>query len=116
MQTVTRLSLLTAAAALALDGAALTQARAADLSVPQYQAPPPAAYGPPPVEEGYAYPPPPPPAVYAYPPPVVDYTYVEPSVAVVVPGPYYVRPYWRGYYGPHYAYGYGHWGRGWHRW
>jgi hypothetical protein len=70
-------------------------------------APPPNGYYGPPAEEGYVAPPPPP--VYAYPPAPV-YRYYSPPVAVV-PGPYYVRPYYgwgygRPFYGP-YARGYG---------
>jgi hypothetical protein len=95
--------------------ASAPHARAADMGVPygpppqaDYGAPygaPPAApgYYPPPV--AYDYPPPPPPAYYAY--------AVPPYV--VAPGPYYWgAPYWRGY-GARFAYGYGRWGRGWHR-
>ena len=95
----------------------LAAANAADMSVaPPYQpppqvqyAPPLPAYGPPPVEEGYAYPPPPP-AYYA-PPPVAYYGYAAPAYYVA---PYYYGRggYWRGY-GPRFAYGYGrgHWRR-----
>ena len=107
MHRIVRVSLAAGVCALALGGAGLHSANAADIQVPQYQAPPPAAYAPPPVQEGYAYPPPPPVAYYAYAPPPY----------VVWPGPYY-GPYW--YRGPRFAYGYGrwgygHWGRGWHR-
>jgi hypothetical protein len=102
----------------ALAMAGLHAAKAADFAPEgppqgQYQAPP--AYGPPPVEQGYAYPSPPAVAYpYPAPPPVAYYTYPAP-VPFVVPGPYVWRgPYWRGY-GPRFAYGYGHWGHG-HRW
>jgi hypothetical protein len=108
---------------LALGAAGLQPAKAADLSVapqaygppPQPYGPPPQAYGPPPMEEGYAYPPP---AVYGYPPPpppVAYYAYEAPDYAVW-PGRYYVPGPYRWGYGPHVAYGYGHWGRGYHRW
>jgi hypothetical protein len=110
MQRIIKVSLAAGVSVLALGGAGLYSAKAADMA-PQYEAPPPAAYAPPPVQEGYAYPPPPPPVAYAYAPPPY----------VVWPGPYY-GPYWRG---PRFAYGYGRWGygrwgygrwgRGWHR-
>jgi hypothetical protein len=110
MRMIMRLSLAASVSALALGSAALHTAKAADMPVQQghYQ-PPPAAYGPPPVQEGYAYPPRP---VYGYPPPpppVAYYPYAAPPV-VFWPGPYYGRgPFWRGY-GPRFAYGYGRWG------
>src|SRR5579862_6337469 len=106
MQTFAKLAL--AAGIWPLGLGAVLPAQAADMGYPEaqaapgYPAPPPGYYAPPPVEQGY-YPPPPP----------VEYgAYVAPPY--VVPGPYY-GPYWRGYYGPHYAYGYGHW-RGYRRW
>jgi hypothetical protein len=98
---------LTATFALGLLGAHAVQA--ADL-YPQEEAPPPQAYGPPP-EQSYA---PPPAVAYGYPPPPVYYGYAPPAY-VVVPGPYYGGPYWRGY-APRFAYGYGHWGHGYRRW
>jgi hypothetical protein len=121
MRTMIRLTV--AAAAIALGAAAIQPACAADMLVPQAQAPAPAYYPPP--AQAYAYPPPPPIAYYA-PPPVA---YYAPAYAVWPgPGPYYARwGYWRGYgprfaygYGPHVAYGYGrwghgNWGHGWHR-
>jgi hypothetical protein len=100
MHRIIRVSLAAGVSALAIGGAGLHYANAADIQ-PQYQAPPPAAYGPPPIQQGYAYPPPPPPVAYAYAPPPY----------VVWPGPYY-GPYW--YRGPRFAYGYGRWGYG--RW
>jgi hypothetical protein len=110
MRTTMRISLAACASVLALGLAAIHSANAADMPLqPGAEMPPPQPYGPP-VQEGYAYPPPP--AVYAYPPPVAYDTYAAP--VVVAPGPYY-GPYWGGYYGPRFAYGYGHWGRGWHR-
>lgn len=115
MRTMMRMSLAATVGALALGWAGLHGATAADMSVQgpyqgQYEAPPP-AYGPPPVEEGYAYPPPP--VGYGYPPPVAYYAY-GPRV-VFWPGPYYgPGPYWRGY-GPRFAYGYGRFGRGFRR-
>jgi hypothetical protein len=103
MHRIIKMSLAAGVSLLALGGAGLHSAKAADIGVPQYQAPP-AAYAPPPVQEGYAYPPPPPVAYYAYAPPPY----------VVWPGPYY-GPYWRR--GPRFAYGYGRWGYGgWGRW
>ena len=102
---------LAVAFALVLTG--LQAARAADMSYPQGQyegqyAPPPQAYGPPPVEENYA---PPPAVAYGLPPPVA---YYAPPPYVIVPGPYYAwRPYWRGY-PAHYAFGYGRWAHGYH--
>lgn len=114
MHIIIRVSLAAGVSALAFGGAGLHGAKAADLGVPQYQAPPPAAYAPPPVEEGYAYPPPPPAPVYAYPPPPppppVDYYAYAPPPYVVWPGPYY-GPYW--HRGPRFAYGYGRWGHYW---
>src|SRR5580692_10212749 len=111
MQTFAKLAL--AAGACALGLGAVLPAQAADMGYPEaqaapgYPAPPPGYYAPPPAEQGYY--PPPPPAAYGYPPPPVEYdTYVAPPY-VVAPGPY-----GRGY-GPHYAYGYGHW-RGYRRW
>jgi len=109
MGMLVRLSL--AAGAFALGGAGVSgivAAKAADLGVPE--GPPPAYYGPPPLEQGYAYPPPPPPVAYAYPvpavPPPVYYGYAP----VYSGGYYYGRgPYWGGY-APRVAYGYGHWG------
>lgn len=106
MHRIIRVPLAAGVSALALSAAGLHGAKAADMVAPQYGAPPPAAYAPPPVQEGYAYPPPPPVAYYGYAPPPY----------LVWPGPYY-GPYWRG---PRFAYGYGrwgygHWGRGWHR-
>ncbi len=91
------------------------------MSVPQAEmGPPPAGYGPPPVEESYGYPPPVPPApIYDVPPPppppAVVYDYPPPPV-VYAPPPYYgpYGYYWRGY-GPRFAYGYGHWHHGWRR-
>lgn len=114
MRRLFSLSLAAGVGAFALGCAEPHSAKAADLPIPQARMQPPDYYGPPPAEEGYAYPPP---AVYGYPPPppVAYYPYAAPPYAVV-PGPYYVRgPYWRGY-GPHFAYGYGHWGRGYRRW
>jgi hypothetical protein len=107
MHRIIRVPLAAGISALALSGAGLHGAKAADVGVPQYQGPPPAAYAPPPVQQGYAYPPPPPVAYYA------------PTPYVVWPGPYYgYGPYW--HYGPRFAYGYGrwgygHWGHGWRR-
>jgi len=114
----TMMKLAVAAASVALGAAKIPSAQAADIAVPQAQAPAPAYYPPP--AQAYAYPPPPPVAYYAPPPPVA---YYAPAYAVR-PGPYYARwGYWRGYgprfaygYGrPHFAYGYGHWGHGWRR-
>ena len=116
MQRTIRVSLAACVGALALAAAGLHSARAADM-VPQYQAPPPAGYAPPPVQEGYAYPPLPP--AYAYPPPPPPVAYYYPPAYEVVPDVYYgPGPYWRG--GPRFAYayghwGHGHWGHGWHR-
>lgn len=112
------LSLAAAVSALALAGMEPRAAKAADMGVPEGQAegPPPGYYGAPPGQEGYAYPPPP--AVYGYPPPrpLPYYAYGAPPF-VAYPGPYYGRwPYWRGFYGPRFAYGYGYWGRGYRRW
>jgi hypothetical protein len=101
MRRIMRLPLAAGVSAIVLGVAGPHGAKAADVGVPQYQAPPPAAYAPPPVQQGYAYPPPPPPVAYAYAPPPY----------VVWPGPYY-GPYW--YRGPRFAYGYGRWGYG--RW
>ena len=122
-----KVSLAAGAGAFALVGwVGLHTAKAADMPYPQgqyegppqgqyegppqgqYEGPPPQAYGPPPAEESYGFPPPPPPVGYALPPPPAPY-YGSPYVAV--PGPYYD---WRGY-PPHYAYGYGHRGRGYRR-
>lgn len=106
MQRTIRASLAAGVGVLALAAAGLHSAKAADVGVPQYQAPP-AAYAPP--APAYGYPPPPPPVAYYYPPPPY----------AVWPRPYYwPGPYWRG--GPRFAYGYGrwgygHWGHGWHR-
>ena len=126
MQKLTSLALTACVSALAF-GSAGVPANAADMGVPQgeyqgqyegqyggqYQGPPADDYGPPPAQEGYAYPPPA--GVYGYPPPPA-FAYAQPPV-VVYPGPYYAPgPYWRGYYGPRFAYGYGHWGRGYRRW
>jgi hypothetical protein len=107
MRKVMKLSLAAAVSALALGAAALHAAKAADMYMPQGQVQaPPEPYGPPPVAQGY----PPPPPVYGYPPPPVGYYPYAPRVAVW-PRPYYGRgPYWGGYYGPRYAYGYGRWG------
>jgi hypothetical protein len=107
MQTFAKLALAAGVGALGVGGALPVQA--ADMGYPEaqagYPAPPPGYYAPPPVQQGY-YPPPPPPVEYD--------TYVAPPY-IVAPPPYYVPgPYWRGY-GPHYAYGYGHW-RGYRRW
>jgi hypothetical protein len=107
MQRTIRVSVAACVGVLALAAAGLHSAKAADVGVPQYQAPPPAAYAPP--APAYGYPPPPPPVAYYYPPPPY----------AVWPRPYYwPGPYWRG--GPRFAYGYGrwgygHWGHGWHR-
>jgi hypothetical protein len=116
MQRFIGVSLAASVGTFAFGGAGLHTAKAADMEVPQgqyqgqyqeqfqgqYQPPPPDYRGPPPAVYGY---PPPPPAAYAVPP------------VVVLPGPYYGRwPYWRGYYGPRFAYGYGRWGYGWRRW
>ena len=112
MQTVMRMTV--AAAVIAFGAAAVPSAQAADMGVPEAQAPAPAYYPPP--AQAYAYPPPPPPVAYYAPPPIA---YYAPAYRVL-PGPYYYPPhwgYWRGY-GPRYAYGYGrwgHWGHGWHR-
>ena len=111
---ITMRTLVLAAGALVFGGLAVQSASAADMPLQQgqIQAPPPGAYPPPPRVAYY----PPPPAAY-YPPPVA---YYPPPVAYVPayagwPGPYYARwGYWHGY-GPRFAYGYGHWGRGWHR-
>lgn len=118
MQKFMRLSLVASMSALAVGAIDLHAANAADMAVPQAQAP--TYYSQPPAEESYAYPPPPP-VMYGYPPPpppVAYYEYAEPPVAVLS-GPYYAGgPYWRGYgYGPHFAYGYGYgrWGRGYRR-
>jgi hypothetical protein len=115
MQIIRTLAL--TAGGLLLGGLALQSARAADMPAEQgqIQGPPPGAYGPPPP----AYAPPPPPVAYYRPPPPAYYppppvAYYAPAYPVW-PGPYYARwGYWRGY-GPRFAYGYGHWGRGWHR-
>lgn len=107
----TMMFLALAAGALTLGGIAPQYAQAADMGVPEAQAPvPPPAYGPPPPAVGYAYPAPPP--AY-YPPPVAYYGYGP----AVWPGPYYYGRfgYWRGGYGPRFAYGYGRWGHGWRR-
>jgi hypothetical protein len=117
---------LAGAGAFALGWVGLHAAKAADMPYPhgQYQGPPPQAYGPPsqaygppPAEESYGYPPPPPRVAYGFLPPPSPYYYeYGPPRYVVVPGPYYAHgPYWRGY-PPHYADGYGHWGRGYRRW
>jgi len=109
----TIISLTAAMGAIALGAATVPSANAADM-VPyeQGQAPGPQYYGPPPVAEGYVAPPP---VVYGYPPPVA---YYDPAY-VVWPGPYWRGPYWGGGYwrgyGPRVAYGYGRFGRGWHR-
>jgi hypothetical protein len=121
MRVFARLPLAAAALALAQAGVSLvsvagvSSAKAADLGVPE-GAPPPAYYGPPPVEQGYAYPPPAPPPVvqgYAYPvpaaPPPVYYGYASPPIGVYGAGYYWRRPYWGGY-APRAAYGYGRWG------
>ena len=108
MQRTIRVSLAVCAGVVALAAAGLQGAKAADVGIPQYQ-PPPAAYGPPPVHEGYAYPPPP---AYVYPPPPPPVAYYYPPAYEVVPDVYYgPGPYWRG--GPRFAYGYGHWGHDW---
>jgi len=108
MQTMKMLTL--TAGALVLGGLTMQSARAADMPIQQGQMQPPPAYAPPPPPVAY-YPPPPPVAYYPPPPPA----YYVPAYAGW-PGPYYGRwaYYWRGY-GPRFAYGYGHWGRGWHR-
>lgn len=123
MRMLMRVALAAGVGAFVLGWAELRPAKAADMPAPQgrydrqyqgqFQAPPPDYDRPPPVAEGYGYPPP---VVYGYPPPpVVYYGYAAPPFAVV-PGPYYPRgPYLRGY-GPRFAYGYGHWGRGHRRW
>ena len=101
-------TLVLAAGSLMLGGLALQAAKAADMPIQQgqIQPPPPAPYPPPPP---VAYYPPPPPVAY-YPPPVAYY-----APPYVWPRPYYARwGYWHGY-DPRFAYGYGHWGRGWHR-
>jgi hypothetical protein len=100
------MTLALAAGALTLVGAGLHPAKAADMALQQGQAPAPAYYPPP--AQAYAYPPP---VAYYAPPPVA---YYAPAYAAR-PGPYYARwRYWRGYV-PRFAYGYGHWGHGWHR-
>jgi hypothetical protein len=102
-----------AAGAVALVAGGVQAAKAADMMVPQAQAPAP-GYAPPPFAGTYA-PAPPPPVEYGYlpPPPPVGY---YPAYAVWPgPGPYYANwGYWHGY-APRFAYGYGHWGYGWHR-
>ena len=120
MQRTIRVSLAVGVGALALAAVGLHGAKAADVGVPQYQAPPPAAYAPPPVQESYGYPPRPPAYVYPPPPPPVAYYYAPPAYEVVPDVYYGPGPYWRG--GPRFAYGYGyghwghaHWGHGWHR-
>jgi hypothetical protein len=109
MHGITRVSLAAAVSVLTLGAAGLHGAKAADMTAPQYEAPPPAAYAPPPAP-AYGYPP----------PPVAYYGYAVPPYAV---WPGYYRRYWG--YGPRFAYGYGrwgwgrggygHWGHGWHR-
>ena len=116
MRMLMSVTLVTSVSGFALGWATLQSANADDMPPPdaQYQAPPQPYAPPPPPVQRYAYPPPPPPVVYAYPPPppVAYYAYPAPRY-VGWPGPYYVPgPYWRGY-GPRFAYGYGHWGRGW---
>lgn len=121
MRKFVMLSAAGALSALALGAAVPQAANAADMGVPQYGAPapqaygpPPQAYGPPPVEEAYGYPPPPPAYGYPPPPPVAYYAYGAPAYAVW-PGGYYPGGPYRWGYGPRFAYGYGHWGRGYHR-
>jgi hypothetical protein len=97
MHGITRVSLAVAASVLTLGVVGLHGAKAADMA-PQYEAPPPAAYAPPPAP-AYGYPPPPPPVAY--------YGYAVPPYAV---WPGYYRRYWG--YGPRFAYGYGRWGWG----
>jgi hypothetical protein len=101
MRNVMRLALAASMGVAALGGLALHAAKAADMQMPQaQQVPPPEAYGPPPA------------AYYPPPPPVAYYSYAVPPY-VAVPGPYDWRgPYWRAYYGPRVAYGYGRWGWG----
>jgi hypothetical protein len=112
MQRAIRVSLVAGVSALTLAAVGLQGAKAADMGVPYYQAPPPAAYAPPPVQETYVYPPPPP--AYVYPPPPVVYYYDAPPPYEVLPKAYYVPGgYWR--HEPRFAYGYGHWGHRWHR-
>jgi hypothetical protein len=96
MHGITRVSLAATVSVLALGVAGLHGAKAADMTAPQYEAPPPAAYAPPPAPV-YGYPPPPPVAYYGYAAP-----------------PYVVWPGYYGYwhYGPRFAYGYGRWGYG----
>ena len=108
--------------AVALGTVAIPPANAADLATPDYgyqqpqqgYYPAPQGYYPPP-QQSEAYPEPaPPPVAYGYPPPapppVAYYTYPGAAIAVGPYYPYYRNgPYWHGY-GPHVAYGYGHWG------
>jgi hypothetical protein len=101
---------LAGASTLALSSLANSSAHATDMPAPQAQVQPPPGYYGPPAEESEAYPPPPAPYAYAAPPAVAYYAYAPP--VVVAPYPYY----WRGYYGPRVAYGYGRWGRGYRRW
>lgn len=99
--------------AIALGCAGIVSAMAADMT---QQPPPPEYYG---EQEGYAVQPPP--VAYGYPPaPAYGYYYAPPRV-VLVPPPYYGRPYYRADYGyagygvrrhaPYVARGYGHYGR-----
>jgi hypothetical protein len=109
-----KLTMLAVAGAAALMAGGVQAVKAADMMVPQAQAPAP-VYAPPPVAETYA-PVPPPPVAYGYPPPppVAYYPAYAPDYTVW-PGPYYARwGYWHGY-APRFAYGYSHWGYGWHR-
>jgi hypothetical protein len=129
MRDFARRAVAAAVSAIALGGAGISSAAAADFSVPQVQQPAPPGYygdaqeyyGAPPVVPGYAYPLPPP--VYAY-PPAPAYGYYAPGPVVVVPGPYYRRPFYGPLYGPVYgvrrygpaiARGYGPYGYGWGR-
>jgi hypothetical protein len=112
MRTMTTLALAAGVSASALGGIALQSAKAADMPVPQAQAPAPAY--PPPAAESYAFPPQPPPVAYYAPPPppVAYYAYPAP---VVWDGPIVAQgPYWHGY-APRFAYSYGRWGYGWRR-
>jgi len=86
MQRTMRVSLAAAISAVALAGAGFHSAKAADVAVPQYQAPPAAAYAPPPVVVW--------PRPYYW------------------PRPYWRGPRFAYGYG---GWGHGYWGHGWHR-
>ena len=121
MRDLARRTVVATVGAIALGCVGSGSAAAADAPAVRGPQPPPAYYGEQDyIEEGYAVRPPP--AVYVYPPPPVYRYYYGPPSVVVVPGPYYGRPYYgAGYGGPPYfrryapyvARGYGPYGRPW---